>query len=70
MKIELIISDVKCPYCGHVNSIAYPVDNYRTADVLWCDSEDGGCDKKFVILNPHEITFKSKVFKMSDKAES
>jgi len=69
MKIDLIASKVKCPYCGYVNSIGYPVDNYRTIDVLYCETEEGGCDRKFAIINPLEITFKSQVFKVNDKAE-
>ncbi len=69
MKIELVSSNVKCPYCGHECYIVYSTNDYKTSDVRWCEIEDGGCGKRFVILNSQGITFQSSVYKMSDKAE-
>ena len=68
MKIDLITSNVKCPYCGHEHHIVYSTNDYKTSDVRWCETEDG-CGKRFVILNSLGITFQSSVYKMSDKAE-
>ena len=64
MKIETISNIVTCPYCGHKNNIAYPVGDYRTNDIIYCDVENGGCDQPFVIINPFRITFTSKILKI------
>jgi hypothetical protein len=37
----------KCPYCGHVHSCWKPVED--SAEVAYCDSEDGGCDRRVVL---------------------
>lgn len=43
-----LVSDYfACPYCGHANKIA--VDDISGWQVMYCDSEAGGCDEPFAV---------------------
>lgn len=39
----------QCPYCEHKNVSAFDMVQYPTDVFVTCNSEDGGCDKKYII---------------------
>jgi hypothetical protein len=51
MKLVLITGKAICPYCGHVNKIGYSPKRFLTREVIYCDSEEGGCDEPFAVFN-------------------
>ena len=45
--------EVYCPYCGRINTYYFEIDShYLPKQIVYCDIEEGGCDKDFVI-DPH-----------------
>lgn len=54
--------EIKCPYCGFVNKVNLEYeDQYPSPGIIICDSEEGGCDRYFVIkprINLEARTFK------------
>lgn len=57
MKIR---TTVKCPYCGSINKVQYDHNYPRNTEVVYCDVEGGGCDKRFlvdyeVVLNTNSV---------------
>ncbi len=58
---------VKCPHCNHVNK-------YNQLDVgigkgnrfVYCDCEDGGCDKEFILHTEFQSTFTHKSSKIPE----
>jgi hypothetical protein len=39
---------VPCPHCNFLNKLNIDAHNYRP-EVVCCDSEEGGCDRLFVL---------------------
>ena len=40
---------ITCPYCNHINKVEIEYENEYTPIVMWCNSEEGGCDKVFAL---------------------
>lgn len=38
---------IKCPYCGHENTVEHKGE-YGDLHIVVCDCMEGGCDKAFV----------------------
>ncbi len=38
-----------CPHCGFLNKISSQFLENRNPKAIYCDSEEGGCDKLFVV---------------------
>ena len=59
------VIEVRCPMCKHVNTLDEKQLDYYSAKnnkpfVICCDSEEGGCDRYFVVkitLEPHVQTY-------------
>lgn len=51
-----MIKEIKCPYCGFVNSIILEEKTHHPKCILTCDSDEGGCDKDFVAEFTTKIT--------------
>lgn len=51
---------VKCPYCGLEQRVNISFENYKSshAELLFCDIDEGGCDKRFVVISDLEIKTK------------
>lgn len=64
---ELFAKDVKCPHCGHKNTVkfasSYPGE--LTQKVTYCDPEDGGCEKRFVVYGHYEPCFVGSTHKIT-----
>lgn len=53
--------DIECPYCNFKNRITKDFDAFTKAEVMVCDSDEGGCYCKFVLetfAKPSIQTFK------------
>ena len=57
--------EVYCPYCGCINKYYFVVDShYIPKQIVYCDVEQGGCDRDFVI-DPHlQINLYADVYKI------
>lgn len=42
------ILKIKCPYCNFVIDTSITITDNRSR-LVFCDSEDGGCDREFVV---------------------
>jgi len=49
-----LAADVKCPYCGKINK-AIMKDKTWDKIIVGCFSDNGGCDKDFVVIMSVEI---------------
>jgi len=38
-----------CPYCGHKNIKKVEGSYFSQSEIVYCDCEDGGCDRQLVI---------------------
>lgn len=52
MKISFITT---CPYCKFENRINREITPGSTEELIYCNSENGGCDKQFAIKYAFEI---------------
>lgn len=41
--------EVKCPYCDFENKRRVDFKESSIMEVWYCDSEEGGCDRRFVV---------------------
>ena len=57
--------EVYCPYCGFINKYYFVIDrHYIPKQIVYCDIEQGGCDRDFVI-EPHlQINLSADVYKI------
>jgi len=40
----------KCPYCGFKNNLRINLSTFpQQGEVVYCDSEEGGCDERLVL---------------------
>ena len=39
----------QCPYCFHLNNVRRGVPLVETVELITCDQDDGGCDKRFIM---------------------
>lgn len=55
----------KCPECGFTNK-RYSMDFELTSttEIVYCDSEEGGCDKQIVIKKKLKIETEVKAYKI------
>jgi uncharacterized Zn-finger protein len=45
-----LLAQVKCPYCGVLNTIRVKHKDIAFRDeVIYCDMDNGGCDRQFVL---------------------
>jgi len=52
MSAQITFRDIsfKCPYCGHLNNwTEYSFLTGTDHQFHYCNSDDGGCDKKLII---------------------
>jgi len=56
MSTKLVVDEIRCPYCGmKVNDQAFelPIEVNRLPITRWrvilCETEGGGCDKRFAV---------------------
>jgi len=50
-------TNVQCPYCSFNNKVKVEVgENRNMSGVYTCDSDEGGCDKDFVLYSTLNIT--------------
>jgi hypothetical protein len=64
MKLVFITGKAICPYCGYVNKVGYSPKNFLSREIIYCDSEEGGCDKPFAVFN-QTPRFETKVHKIA-----
>lgn len=62
-----VLTDIKCPYCDHNNRQIKEFDMCIRNEVIICDSDEGGCDRKFVITT--EATTHIGVYKIVGQQE-
>lgn len=47
--------EVRCPYCGFINTVFVEKD-YCHPKVVTCDIDEGGCERDFVLKVKKEIS--------------
>lgn len=55
MTNKLFFNNLECPYCGHTKDnnteVVFPILPSVDVDVtVVCNSDEGGCDKKFLMI--------------------
>jgi len=58
-----------CPECGHANVGSADIFEKATfkMDYMYCDSENGGCDERFVF--DYTINIEPRIFKLTENKE-
>lgn len=59
-----IVFQVKCPYCGFMNTRNADVSKYHSTELTTCDLDEGGCDESFVFVLEFEVLTNVSVFKL------
>lgn len=54
---------VRCPYCGHKNTIQLNWPNMREA--VCCEHEDGGCEQYFFVMAQAHVIIESETHKIA-----
>lgn len=65
-KIKLGKLSFTCPECGHVNTYHHSSPIYGKIEVIYCDIEDGGCNKQMVVKTTVQVTGKVEAFKIQN----
>ena len=39
----------QCPHCTHMNTVVFPSSPHAQSQLVYCDSEDGGCDARILL---------------------
>ena len=59
---------IECPYCGTINRILHKfevfMDAHGKAQLVRCEIEEGGCEKKFVVETT--VVIESTVYKLEE----